>query len=232
MHTPLFSNRFEAGKFLAEQLEQAGSTNKSFIVLALPRGGVPVAFPIAEELAAPLDIFIVRKLGVPGYEELAMGAIASGDVRVLNQEVIQHLGISEKMIEAVAREQSAELHRRERRYRDGREPCEIRAKDVILVDDGLATGASMRAAVRALQTHRPRSITVAVPVASSETCEQFRNQVDKIICGKTPEPFLAVGYWYEDFTQTSDEEVCALLNRAAHLRRVQSVRNHEELTTH
>ncbi len=208
---PLFANRFAAGEFLADKLSRE-TPHQLDLVLALPRGGVPVAFPVAEKLCALLDIFIVRKLGVPGYEELAMGAIATGGVQVLNQELVQHLSISEKMIRAVAQEELAELQRREALYRDGREPPDIAGKHAVLVDDGLATGASMR---------------VAVPVASSETCEQFRHEVDEIVCGMTPEPFMAVGCWYEDFTQTSDDEVRDLLNRAAHLHRAEEVkRNH------
>jgi putative phosphoribosyl transferase len=226
MNAPLFPNRFEAGEFLAEKLKEHRLPAEGLVVLAIPRGGVAVALPIAEQLQAPLDIFVVRKLGVPGYEELAMGAIATGDVRVLNEEVIQRLAITEKMIEAVTAEEMAELHRRERLYRDGRKPLELFHKNAVLVDDGLATGASMRAAVSALRKHHPQSITVAVPVGSSVTCKQFSHEVDHVLCGKTPEPFTAVGCWYDDFTQITDQEVSSLMNRAAHRRRVRSVRSH------
>jgi len=222
METAEFRDRFAAGKFLTEKLEHYRN-QPAVIVLALPRGGVPVAFEIAERLDAPLDVFIVRKLGVPGHEELAMGAIASGGVRVLNEEVIQHLGISESWINSVAMQEQEELERRERLYRGARPPLEISGHTAILVDDGLATGSSMRAAVRALRLMHPARIVVAVPVAARDTCNQFRGEVDEIICGKTPEPFLAVGRWYEDFRPTSDQEVCDLLNRAAHLRRAKYV---------
>ena len=222
METTQFRDRFAAGRFLADKL--AHYRNQSgVIVLALPRGGVPVAFEIAESLDAPLDVFIVRKLGVPGYEELAMGAIASGGVRVLNEEVIQHLGISETWINAIAAQEQEELERREQLYRGDRPPLEICGHTAILVDDGLATGSSMRAAVRALRLMHPARIVVAVPVAARDTCDQFRAEVDEIICGKTPEPFLAVGRWYADFRPTTDGEVCKLLNHAAHQRRAKHV---------
>jgi putative phosphoribosyl transferase len=222
-----FEDRFDAGRFLAQQLKHhAGKTD--VIVLALPRGGVPVAFEIARALAAPLDVFVVRKLGAPGYEELAMGAIATGGVRVFNEEVIQHLGVSESWIEASIKEQEEELQRRELAYRGGRAPAEIENHTVILVDDGLATGASMRAAVRALRLRHPTAITVAVPIGSRDTCDQFRAQVEEVVCARTPEPFHAVGAWYRNFTQTTDEEVRDLLDRAAHERRVRRVREHNQ----
>lgn len=220
-----FEDRFDAGRFLAQQLKHhAGKPDVA--VLALPRGGVPVAFEIARALGAPLDVFVVRKLGAPGYEELAMGAIATGGVRVFNEEVIQHLGVSESWIEASIREQEEELQRREEAYRGDRAPVEIENQTVILVDDGLATGASMRAAVRALRLRHPAAITVAVPIGSRDTCDQFRAEVEEVVCARTPEPFHAVGAWYRNFTQTTDDEVRDLLNRAAHERRVRRVREH------
>jgi len=222
-----FEDRFDAGRFLAQQLKHhAGKPNVT--VLALPRGGVPVAFEIARALGAPLDVFVVRKLGAPGYEELAMGAIATGGVRVFNEEVIQHLGVSESWIEASIQEQQEELQRREEAYRGDRAPVEIENHTVILVDDGLATGASMRAAVRALRLRHPAAITVAVPIGSRDTCDQFRAQVEEVVCARTPEPFHAVGAWYRNFTQTTDEEVRDLLNRAAHEQRVRRVREHNQ----
>jgi putative phosphoribosyl transferase len=192
-------------------------------VLALPRGGVPVAYEIARKLQVPMDVFIVRKLGVPLHEELAMGAIATGGVRVLNEDVIRKLQITEEMIEAAAEEQERELHRRELEYRGDREPLDLRGKTTILVDDGLATGASMRAAVQALKLHSPTKIVVAVPVGAEETCGLLEQQVDELICGETPDDFRAVGAWYHDFTQTTDDEVCRLLNEIAHQHKVQDV---------
>lgn len=209
----LFQDRFDAGRILAEQLRHHAG-DPSVLVLALPRGGVPVAFEIAQALASPLDVFIVRKLGVPGCEELAMGAIASGGVRVLNEDVIRQLNIPESAIEAVAAEEAQELSRREKIYRGDREPVQIQHHAVILVDDGLATGASMRAAVQALRRQNPASITIAVPVGSREICDKLRPEVDELICGGTPEPFYAVGTWYSNFIQTTDEEVGRLLERA------------------
>jgi putative phosphoribosyl transferase len=207
-----FRDRQDAGRFLAGKLKHLAH-HPDLIVLALPRGGVPVAYEIAKELNAPLDIFIVRKLGVPIYEELAMGAIASGGVRVLNEEIISRLGITPSMIDAAAAEQQWELERREHEYRGERAPLDVTGRIVILVDDGLATGASMRAAVQALRKRNPKRIIVAVPVGAPETCEQFEKEVDEVVCGKRPEYFGAVGEWYEDFTQTTDEEVCELLDR-------------------
>jgi predicted phosphoribosyltransferase len=184
-------------------------------VLALPRGGVPVASEVARALNAPLDVFLVRKLGVPGQEELAMGAIATGGVRVLNEDVVRALQIPDEVIDAVAETQWRELGRRERSYRDDRPPPDVRGRTVILIDDGLATGSTMRAAVAALRQQGPARVVVAVPVASASTCEEFRDEVDDVVCAHTPEPFYAVGSWYRDFTQTSDEEVRALLDQAA-----------------
>jgi putative phosphoribosyl transferase len=207
-----FRNRQHAGTFLATKLQHLAN-DPDLIVLAVPRGGVPVAYEIATALNAPLDIFIVRKLGVPIYEELAMGAIASGGVRVLNNEVIRKLGITPRMIDAVAAEQQSELERRELEYRHGRAPLDVTGRTVILVDDGLATGASMRAAVQALRKRNPKRIIVAVPVGAAETCEQFESEVDEVVCGRRPEHFGAVGQWYQDFTQTTDEEVSELLDQ-------------------
>jgi len=208
-----FEDRAEAGQFLATKLMQYANRS-DVIVLGLPRGGVPVAYPIAQALNAPLDVFIVRKLGVPGHEELAMGAIAMGGARVLNNELIQAIGVSRPEVEAVIGREEDELARRERLYRENRPPLAIRGQASILVDDGLATGASMWAAVVALRKLEPAKIVVAVPVAAEETCAAFRDVVEEIVCGITPDPFLAVGVWYANFSQTTDEEVRDLLKRA------------------
>jgi predicted phosphoribosyltransferase len=186
------------------------------LVLALPRGGVPVAYEVAEALNAPLDIFLVRKLGVPGHEELAMGAIASGGIRVLNDDVVGLLGLRPQDIESVAAREVREIERRERAYRDDRPPPQLRGRDVIPIDDGLATGSTMRAAAAAVRTQGAARITIAVPPAAEATCDAFRREVDEVVCVQTPEPFHAVGLWYRDFTQTTDDEVRALL--AAHAR--------------
>ena len=191
--------------------EYAGRSD--VLVLALPRGGVPVAFEVARALRAPLDIFLVRKLGVPGQEELAMGAIASGGVRVVNEDVVRHLGIPPEVIDAVAAREQGELERRERAYRDERPAPDVRGRTVMLVDDGLATGSTMRAAALALRQKGPARVVVAVPVASREACAEFRGEVDDVVCAATPEPFMGVGRWYEDFSQTTDEEVRELLAR-------------------
>jgi predicted phosphoribosyltransferase len=212
--TMVFRDRTEAGQFLASRLAPYAN-RPEVLVLALPRGGVPVAFEIAQALHAPLDVFLVRKLGVPGQEELAMGAIATGDVRLLNDEVVRVLGIPDQVIDAVAVEEQQELERRERFYRDDRPQPLVYGHTVILVDDGLATGSSMRAAIAALRRLHPARIVVAVPVGASETCQELQAEVDEVVCGHTPEPFLAVGRWYEDFSQTTDEEVHDLLERAA-----------------
>jgi predicted phosphoribosyltransferase len=209
-----FRDRHEAGRVLAQQLRKyAGRAN--VIVLGLPRGGVPVAFEVARDLRAPLDVFVVRKLGVPGYEELAMGAIASGGVRVLNEDVVRQVPNAAAAIEPVTAQEQRELERRELEYRDGRPAPELQGKTVILVDDGLATGATMRAAVKALQQREVATIVVGVPVAAPQTCAEFRDEVDEIVCVKTPVFFRAVGQFYEDFSQTTDEEVRDLLARAA-----------------
>lgn len=210
----LFRNRFEAGRVLAARLTQYAH-RPDVVVLALARGGVPVGYEVARSLGAPLDVFVVRKLGVPAQQELAMGAIASGGFRVLNQNVIRSLGISPQTVERVTEQELWELERREQEYRDGRPPLDVRGKTVILVDDGLATGSSMRVAIRALKEKNPAQIVVAVPVASAETCQEMQSEVENIVCAVTPEPFWAVGQWYRDFSQTSDEEVRDLLRRAA-----------------
>jgi len=206
----MFRNRIDAGLKLANELRDYAHRS-DVIVLALPRGGVPVAYEVAKRLDAPLDVFVVRKLGVPGHEEMAMGAIASGGVRVLNPSIVRALKIPQNAIDAIAAQEMAELRRRERAYRADRPAPNLQDKTVILVDDGLATGASMRAAVEALKALNPAWITVAVPVASAETCDEFRDLVDDVVCAVTPEPFHAVGLWYEDFSQTTDDEVRELL---------------------
>ena len=210
----LFQDRTEAGQRLAEELT-AYADRPDVLVLALPRGGVPVAFEVARALKAPLDVFLVRKLGVPGHEELAMGAIASGGVRVLSHQVVSALGIGEAQIESIAAEETRELERRERAYRGDRPPPDVRGRTVILVDDGLATGATMRAAIAALREQGPAEIVVAVPTAAASTCDELRSEVDEVVCAITPEPFYAVGLWYRDFSQTTDDEVRELLERAA-----------------
>lgn len=201
-----FRDRRDAGKTLAGKLLHY-TARPDVLVLALPRGGVPVAYEVALALRVPLDIFIVRKLGVPGHEELAIGAIASGGIRVLNEGIIQALNIPEEIIEQVVQRERQELQRREQAYRGDYPPPEIHGRVAILVDDGLATGASMRAAVVGVRAQDPERIVVAVPTAALETCEAFENEVDEIICAITPEPFLGVGRWYEDFEQTTDEGV-------------------------
>jgi erythromycin esterase-like protein/predicted phosphoribosyltransferase len=208
-----FRDRIEAGRLLAEQLGQyAGSDD--VVVLAIPRGGVPVAFEVARGLAAPLDVFLVRKLGVPGHEELALGAIATGGTRVLNKQLIESLGLPAEWIEGIDAKERRELERRERVYRGDRPPPDVAGKTVILVDDGLATGSTMVAAVQAIRQDEPARIVVAVPVAAPDVCAALRAIADEVVCLSTPEPFGAVGAWYEDFSQTADEEVRALLARA------------------
>jgi predicted phosphoribosyltransferase len=205
-----FHDRTDAGRRLAEKLA-AYAGRPDILVLALPRGGVPVGYEVARALGAPLDVFVVRKLGVPGYEELAMGAVATGGVRVLNDEIVQGLGISEHEIDAAVARELQELARREQLYRGARPPPDVGGRTVILVDDGLATGATMRAAVEASRQQQPARTVVAVPTASPDTCEALKAEADDVICAMTPDPFFAVGHWYEDFTQTTDDEVRELL---------------------
>lgn len=207
-----FQDREDAGRQLAERLSEYAH-QPDVLVLALPRGGVPVAYEVARSLGAPLDVYLVRKLGVPGHEELAMGAIASGGVCVLNEEVVEMLRIPQEVIDSVARQEEQELQRRERAYRAGRPPPRVRGRTVILVDDGLATGATMRAAAEALKEEGAGRLIVAVPVAPPETCAELGREVDRIVCAATPEPFYGVGMWYADFSQTSDAEVTELLAR-------------------
>jgi putative phosphoribosyl transferase len=209
-----FPNRIEAGRQLAEKLDKYAE-REDVIVLGLPRGGVPVAYEVAKRLRAPLDVFVVRKLGVPGFEELAAGAIASGGVRVLNQDVMRAIPHADEVIEAVTARETAELERREQIYREGRPPPELRDRIVILVDDGLATGATMRAAVKAARQSGAAKIVVAVPVGPPDTCREFEEEADETICLSTPVFFQAVGQYYEDFSQTSDEDVRELLSSAA-----------------
>jgi len=209
-----FLNRIEAGRQLAQNLEKY-SGRDDVIVLGLPRGGVPVASEVAMHLHAPLDVFIVRKLGVPGFEELAAGAIASGGVRVLNEDVMRAIPHADQAIEAVTARETEELQRREQIYREGRPPPELRNRIAILVDDGLATGATMRAAVKALRQRGAAKIVVAVPVGPPDTCHEIEEQADEAICLSTPEFFQAVGQYYEDFSQTTDEDVRELLGHAS-----------------
>jgi len=210
----LFRDRFDAGQQLAAKLRRYAGRD-DVIVLALPRGGVPVAYEVARALGAPLDVFLVRKLGVPGHEELAMGAIASGGIRVLNEQVVRGLGIPQEVIDEAAEQEQIELERRERAYRGDRRPPDVRDRIVILVDDGLATGSSMRAAVAALRQRQPGRIVVAVPVGAADTCADFQEEADEAVCARQPDPFYAVGAWYDDFTQTTDEEVHELLGQSS-----------------
>lgn len=208
-----FQDRRDAGKKLAQKLS-AYSGRPHTLILALPRGGVPVAYEVARALTLPLDIFIVRKLGLPGREELAIGAIASGGVRVLNNDIVRMLSVPEEVINFVTKREAEELQRRENLYRGTRPFPQVRDHTVILIDDGLATGASMRAAVAGLRAQRPARIVIAVPTAAPETCDAFRSEVDEIVCAITPELFYGVGRWYEDFSQVTDEEVRILLQEA------------------
>jgi putative phosphoribosyl transferase len=210
-----FRDRRDAGRQLGRDLLEYAD-RADVIVLALPRGGVPVGYEVAQAIHAPLDVFIVRKLGVPGREEYAMGAIASGGIRLVDEHVVTQLHITERDIERVAEQEQRELERRERQYRGRRPQPDIAGRVAILVDDGLATGASMRVAVAALRQEHPGRIVVAVPVAPPETCDMLRREADHVVCAVTPEPFLAVGLWYEDFAQTTDEEVHELLERGRH----------------
>jgi predicted phosphoribosyltransferase len=209
-----FRDRADAGRQLAQKLLSYLNRN-DVLVLALPRGGVPVAYEVARELNAPLDVFLVRKLGLPGHEELAMGAIATGGVRVLNDEVLRHYHVAPEAIERATAREREELERREQLYRQGRPAPEIAGRVAILVDDGLATGSTMRAAVAGVRPQQPARIVVAVPVAARSTCREFEREVDEVACAEMPERFYAVGSWYEDFAQTSDEEIRELLARPA-----------------
>ena len=209
-----FRDRVHAGKFLAERLGHYAN-RADVLVLALPRGGVPVAHEVAKALHAPMDVFLVRKLGVPGHQELGMGAIATGGLRILNDGIIRELGISQKTIETVSDTEQQELQRRERMYRGERPAPPIENRTVIIVDDGLATGSTMKAAVRALREQRPSRLIVAVPTAPLETCEELREIADEVICAVTPRPFFAVGGSYADFNQITDEEVRDLIGRAS-----------------
>lgn len=208
-----FKNRQEAGRAVAARLTKYAN-REDVIVLGVPRGGVSVAFEVASALHVPLDIFVLRKLGVPGHEELAFGAIGSGGVRILNADVVSHLGISEVDIAAVSKEQTKELQQREQRYRGNRPALQVQGKTVILVDDGIATGASIRAAIHAIRKMRPAWLVVATPVAPRATCNVIRQEVDELVCADIPEPFYGVGEFYQDFSQVSDEEVVALLDRS------------------
>ena len=208
----LFRDRTEAGRVLADRLA-AYANYPDAMVLALPRGGVPVAFEVAEALNLPLDIFVVRKLGLPGHEEFAIGAIASGGARVLNQDLIRQLSLSDEIIEHIVAREQRELERREQTYRGQRPMLDVRDRIVIIVDDGLATGSSMRAAIAALRQKRPTKLIVAVPVGARVTCSELEALADEAICLETPENFNAVGLWYSDFSQITDEEVIDLLAR-------------------
>lgn len=213
-----FRDRRDAGRQLAQSLEHYAD-RPDVLVLALPRGGVPVGYEVARALRAPLDVFLVRKLGVPGHEELAMGAVASRGVRVLNNDTIEQLGIPRRIVDRVTEDELRELARRERSYRDDRPPLDVAGRTLILVDDGLATGSTMRAAAAALRQQNPDRIVVAVPTAAPQTCDELRAEVDEIVCAITPQPFYAVGLWYDDFSETSDQEVRDLLAQsAAHTR--------------
>jgi putative phosphoribosyl transferase len=207
-----FRDRAEAGDLLAARLSGLADRD-DVIVLALPRGGVPVGYEVANALRVALDVFVVRKLGVPGHEELAMGAIASGGVRLVNHDVVDSLGIPQHVIDQVAQREQVELERRERLYRGSRPLIPLANKTVVLVDDGLATGSTMRAAVTAVGQQQPARIIVAVPVGASSTCEELASEADEVICLRSPDPFVAVGLWYRDFTPTSDNEVRTLLAR-------------------
>lgn len=210
-----YHDRSEAGKVLATKLT-AYAHRRDVLLLALPRGGVPVAAEVAKALHVPLDVFVVRKLGVPGREELAMGALAAGGIRVLNPEVVQMLQIPTQVIDIITEREQREIARREQLYRDGRPLPSVRDRVVVLIDDGLATGATMRAAARVLRQQQPARLIVAVPVAAPSVCKEFQAEVDEVICVKTPEPFYGVGYWYEHFSQTTDQEVHDLLAQTSY----------------
>jgi putative phosphoribosyl transferase len=212
----LFRDRVEAGQALAKELDEY-SNRSDVVVLALPRGGVPVAYEVAVKLHAHMDVFLVRKIGAPGHEEFAIGAIASGGIRYLNEEVIHQLRIPQDSIDATIEREKQELERRESAYRQGECKADLAGRTVILVDDGLATGSTMHAAALAAKERNPARVVIAVPVAPYSTCERLREEVDELVCLRTPEPFYAVGQWYEDFAQTTDDEVRALLERARRL---------------
>ena len=212
----IYVDRIDAGKQLAARLKPYANRD-DVLVLALPRGGVPVAYEVAKALNVPLDIFLVRKLGLPGHEELAMGAIATGGVRVINPDVVDYLHIPARDVDEVVDAELRELERRERLYRDTRPVPDVSGKTVILIDDGLATGSTMRAAALALRQQHPARIIVAVPVSAAQTCDEYRMGVDEIICAQTPEPFMGVGMWYRDFPQTTDGEVREILAQAERL---------------
>jgi putative phosphoribosyl transferase len=218
MRSQRFANRREAGKVLAALLARYRN-NPQVVTLALPRGGVPVAFEIADALGSPLDVFVVRKLGLPGHPEFAIGAIASGGVQVLSDDVVRLYGVRQAELDGIVQRERAELDRREREYRRGRPLIDLHHKTAILVDDGLATGASMRAAVQAVRANEPSRVVVAVPVGAPQTCEEFTDIADEVVCARKPQPFSAVGLWYLDFSQTSDEEVRQLLEEREHERR-------------
>src|SRR5258705_4084225 len=211
----LFVDRRDAGRVLASRLRSYANRG-DVIVLALPRGGVPVAYEVASALGAPMDVFLVRKLGTPGHRELAMGARASGGVRVLNDDVVRWYGIPEAAIERVAREEEQELQRRERAYRDDLPAPDLANRTVILIDDGLATGSTMRAAAQAMRLRHPSRVVIAVPVGAPQTCTELAAVADEVICARMPEPFSAVGQWYLNFNQTGDEEVRDLLQKSTH----------------
>jgi len=210
--TRRFRDRVDAGRALAAHLGKYAA-RPDVVVLALPRGGVPVGYEVAQVLNAPLDVFIVRKLGVPSHEEYAMGAVASGGIRVVSDEVVRGLGLTQTDVDRVAARETAELTRRERLYRGDRPEPDLSGHTVILVDDGLATGSTMKAAVKAVSTKKPAAIVVAVPIAAPETCRELEQEVDEVVCAVTPDPFHAVGLWYQDFNQTTDAEVHDLLER-------------------
>lgn len=225
-----FRDREAAGRLLAGKLREY-SGRSDVVVLALPRGGVPVAFEVARELNAPLDVFLVRKLGVPGHPEVAMGAIAEGGIEVLSENTISYLGVPRALVEQVANRERLELDRRDQRYRGGRNPMAVGDRTVILIDDGLATGATMEAAILALRQHKPARIVVAAPVGAKDTCQHLRTLADRVVCLSTPEPFQAVGLWYIDFEQTTDEEVMRLLSAAGRVKTVSRGASHHEADT-
>ncbi len=217
--TPFFSDRRDAGEKLAAQVA-IRVHGPDVLVLGLPRGGVPVAFAVARALRAKLDVFVVRKLGLPGHEELAVGAIASGGVRVLNEALLRELRVSPQILDRIAARAERDLERLEELYRKSRPALKIEGRTVVLVDDGLATGASMKAAAQALRLRRPKRLVAAVPVGAAETCNELRSDVDEIICLFTPRPFLSVSTWYEQFSQTTDEEVQHILDEAERENRI------------